>query len=273
MRAQYNDLATNPNLGRLINDSRAAVAHLGLYLGFLAFEAGRRDRANVTLILTVGFVNGLGWAVLQNWQWAESLWPNAAFNWWRCWESCGGISIGIAYGIAYYLVNREREGREESPLNPQPNLERFGVYFGLLLGLGISIHSGFKGWANIYIGNEDYWSRMLWLVIGPLMVIGLVLIVVRIRTRPIEPGYKGDVFPHAGWLIALVLVVQNILAQLVTGPLSNWHEVVFNIYYVLLFLLSAVIVYHYHVLRTLTNTHRSQESSSAYVTEFPNNNT
>ena len=60
----------------------------------------------MALISTVGLLNGLGWALFQNWRWASGLWPDAHFNWWRCWESCGGISIGAAYGVAYYLVNR-----------------------------------------------------------------------------------------------------------------------------------------------------------------------
>ncbi len=77
MQAQYQDLHANPNLRRLINDNRAAITHLGLYLGFLAYEAGRRDWRNVILILTVGLVNGAGWALCQNWRWtsaATALW-------------------------------------------------------------------------------------------------------------------------------------------------------------------------------------------------------
>jgi hypothetical protein len=106
LRPQYSDLQANPNLRRLINDNRQAITHLGLYLGFLAFEIGRRDWRNVRLILTVGLVNGLGWSLLQNWKWAYVFWPGFNFNFWRCWESSGGISIGIAYGVAFFLVNR-----------------------------------------------------------------------------------------------------------------------------------------------------------------------
>ena len=105
LKAQYQDFQSNPNLRRLVNDNRAAIAHLGLYLGFLLFEVGRRDWKNVKLILTVGLLNGLGWALCQNWQWAARVWPEAQFNFWRCWESSGGISIGIAYGVAFYLAN------------------------------------------------------------------------------------------------------------------------------------------------------------------------
>jgi len=101
LKAQYLDLQSNPNLRRLTNDNRSAIRHMGFYLGFLLFEAGRRDWKNVKLILTVGVVNGLGWALCQNWQWAARVWPDGHFNFWRCWESSGGISIGIAYGLAY----------------------------------------------------------------------------------------------------------------------------------------------------------------------------
>jgi len=45
--------------------------------------------------------------------------------------------------------------------------------------------------------------------------------------------------------IWLVLIVQNVLGHLVTGPPSQWNEVVFNIYYVLLFLITAVIAVYF----------------------------
>ena len=256
MKERYADLQANPNLRRLTNDNRAAIMHLGLYLGFLMYEIGRRDWKNVTLILTVGLVNGLGWSLLQNWRWSQTIWPNASFNWWRCWESSGGISIGIAYGIAYYLVNR-RMSEEQRALfpgarlaNAHPNLERFGAYLGLLLGLGLSIRNGLKGWANIYVGNEDYWSRVLWRVMGPLMLACLAALVVCIVLRRLPKGYRGDVFPHAYRLIWLVLITQNVIAQLVTGPHTSWNEMAFSFYYVLLFMISALIVHHFQFLKT-----------------------
>ncbi len=248
--AQYADLQTNPNLRRLINDNRNAILHLGIYLGLLGFEIGLRDRRNVTLILTVGLVNGLGWASFQNWKWAPGFWPGTNFNWWRCWESSGGISIGIAYGLAYFFVNRplpvEEQAQHASELaNVRPNLERFGAYLGLLLGLVLSIKNGFKGWLNIYVGKEDYWNRILWMFFGPLLVLGFLSILFFIRSRPLPRGYDGDAFPHAYRLIWLVLITQNVLAQLVTGPLRDWRETSFSIYYVLLFGISAVIVHHF----------------------------
>ena len=221
--AQYSDLASHPNLRRLINDCAAAIMHLGFYLGCLGFEGLRRDGRNVVLILSVGLLNGLGWAALQNWSWAKRLWPDAHFNFWRCWESSAGISIGLAYGVAYYLVNRPLSAPERAHYAPElgngcPNTERLGAYLGLLFGLGLSIKSGLKGWANIYLGHEDYWNGVLWKIIGPLLLVGVVILGVRISRRPLPKGYPGDVLPHAGALIWLVLITQNVLAQLVTGP-------------------------------------------------------
>jgi len=256
MKERYMDFQANPNLRRLTNDNRSAIMHLGLYLGFLVYEIGRRDWKNVTLILTVGLVNGLGWSLLQNWRWAPAVWPNVSFNWWRCWESSGGISIGIAYGIAYYLVNRRMSEEQRALLpgarlaNAHPNLQRFGAYLGLLLGLGLSIRNGLKGWANIYVGNEEYWSRVLWRVMGPLMLACLAALVVCIVLRRLPKGYRGDVFPHAYRLIWLVLITQNVIAQLVTGPHTSWNEMAFSFYYVLLFMISALIVHHFQFLKT-----------------------
>jgi hypothetical protein len=248
---RYRDLGANPNLGRLINDNREAITHLGVYLGFLGFEIGRKDWRNVTLILTVGLLNGLGWAALQNWKWAPGVWPGVNFNWWRCWESSGGISIGIAYGVAYFLVNRRVSNEERAKLgdllkNRRPNLERFGVYLALVVGLGMLIKNGLKGWANIYIGHEDYWDGVFWDIAWPLMVLWMVVIVIRIRKTMLPPLYPRDVFPHAVLLMWVVLITQNGIAQLVTGSGSNWVELSFGVYYLVLFAISGLIVAHYH---------------------------
>jgi hypothetical protein len=249
LQLEYADLNGNPNLRRLINDNRAALVHLGCYLGFLLYEGLRRDWKNVILISTVGVVNGIGWAICRNWKWAPHLWPQANFNWWRCWESCGGISIGLAYGLAYYLVNR-REDTGGRSVNACPNLERFGAYSGLLLGLGLSVKNGLKGWANLYLGNEDHWNRVLWAILGPAMLFSLAALIVWLRIRPLPQRNARDLFPNDYGLIWLVLIVQNGIAQLVTGPYKVWNEMAFKIYYLLLLVISGVILYSFHGSKT-----------------------
>jgi hypothetical protein len=316
LERQYHDRRANPNLQRLIGDCTSAMVHMGYYLGFLAFEFLRRDWKNIVLILTVGLVNGAGWALCQNWKWANEIWGTNTFNFWRCWESSGGISIGVAYGLAYFLVNRrmselQREAHEARHVNEPPRIEwlaiyggltyfiwrffstqldgwatayftvvglfgvlyalanrgiddhgqdpdsqRWGLYLGLLTGLGLSLRNGLKGWFNIYRGNENYWSGVLWKYLGPTYLVLLILIALWILLRPASRNSRRDYFPHAYALIWLVLLVQNAIAQLITGPHTQWSETAFAIYYALLFAITALIVLHVRVMKSQERTPR-----------------
>ncbi len=316
MYDQYHNLESYPNLKKLVRDNREAMIQMGLYLGFLLFEVFRRDWKNVLLILTVGVLNGIAWSLLQNWMWAEQLWPDARFNFWRCWETSGGVTIGLSYGVAYFLVNRRmseteiaehakqrttgpttlgwfaayivyaltlcwlmlevmplwsslaftvvalwfggryyrigaRESQNEAspwPVNG-PILERWGAYTGLILGLGLSIKNGLKGWANIYLGNEGLWNDRFWLMAFPVMfILAIIVAMILLRRRPSQ-GLDTNVFPHAYALLWLVLIVQNVIAQLITGPFASWPEVAFKLYYALLFVISAVVVHHYYLFK------------------------
>lgn len=404
-RDQYDDFQANPNLRRLYNDCFYATAHMGCYLGFLGFEAFRREWKNVVLILTVGLISGAGWALCQNWKWAPHVWPGAAFNYWRCWESSGGLAIGLAYGVAYFLVNRPTSADEQAslmtrrslqgpnfewllvytglaflggwfyrpllgvreddpagwgpwyviaalgfglfyylwnrrtpasetagverpaalrgwgsaanplaavfvvgatiagmipdvariiapggpdswprllyyqaavmalgllwhrlnrascdaekdfntPVDGDPNLERFGLYAGLLLGLGVSIRNGAKGWFNIYRTDrpEQSWNVLLWDYLGPVFFGLLILMILWIMIRPRPREFYGRLFPHAYGLTWCVLIVQYAIAWAVTGPYGDLPEAVFGAYYVLLFIVSALVVHHVHAMKTL----------------------
>jgi hypothetical protein len=299
----------DPNLRRLIGDSGAALYHLGFYLGFLLYEIVRRDWKNAVLILTVGVVNGIGWALFQNWKWANALWGPSTFNFWRCWESSGGISIGIAYGLAWFLANRPMSAQQRESVDRRrsnelggaerlaiyltetafvgsflrfqmdgwgtiylavvaifgagyyainhgrtagymdPDLQKWGLCLGLLGGLGLSIRNGLKGWFNIYMGNERYWDRWLWHYFGPAILAGLIAVGICILVRSLLGRSKQHVTQHAyGWMW-FVLLVQNAIAQLITGPHSEWKETAFSIYYLLLFAITGVIVVHYEFVK------------------------
>jgi hypothetical protein len=71
----------------------------------------------------------------------------------------------MGFGIGWYPLRRkafEAEKIKNTPIKGDPNLERLGVYLGLLMGLGLSLRNALKGWFNIYMGDEEYWSRTLW---------------------------------------------------------------------------------------------------------------
>ncbi len=143
IQAKYLDFHANPNLAKLYRDNGASMRHIGFYLGFLLFEAVRRDWKNVKLIASVGLLTGLGWAGCQNWRWAPSVWPGAAFNFGRCWEVSGGICIGIGLGVAYYLANRRMSAQEaaveEARLARSGRVSEWLTASGLLLLVGAAM--------------------------------------------------------------------------------------------------------------------------------------
>jgi hypothetical protein len=91
---------------------------------------------------------------------------------------------------------------------------------------------------------------MLWYYLGPTYLLLLVALVAWILIRPMPRRFRGDRCPHAYGLIWLVLVVQNVIAQLVTGPPTDWYEMAFSIYYALLFVITALIVIHFRFLKS-----------------------
>jgi hypothetical protein len=55
-------------------------------------------------------------------------------------------------------------------------------------------------------------------------------------------------------MVWLMLIAENVLAQVVTGPLfgpkGSWIEFVFSALYVILFLLTATIVFHFQYVKS-----------------------
>jgi hypothetical protein len=93
--------------------------------------------------------------------------------------------------------------------------------------------------------------------------------------KPRPRDFQGNVFPHALGLMWLVLIVQNVIAQLITGPggwglalfsvtkrfaphagvvpedtlVSSPVEMDFALYYGVLFLITAAIITYYHRMK------------------------
>ena len=112
----------------------------------------------------------------------------------------------------------------------------------MLAGLGMSLLNGLTGWLRVDRGDPR--GQVLWHVLGPAYLLGLVAVLAWILFRPLTREFRGDLHPHAYGLMWLVLIAQNAIAQLVTGPPSQWKEMAFSIYYVLLFTITGVIVFH-----------------------------
>ena len=162
------------------------------------------------------------------------------------------VGFVTACGMAWYLLRRrtfDEERRTGTPSDGDPNLDRLGVYLGLLAGLGLSLLNGLTGWFRTY--RDESWGRVLWHTLGPVYLLILLAILARVLLRPLPRNFSGNLHAHAGGAMWLVLIVQNAIAQMVTGPLTEWNEMAFNIYYMLLFAITAAIVFHVQTMKAL----------------------
>ena len=80
----------------------------------------------------------------------------------------------VAVGTVYYLVRRrvfDDERQRGTPVRGDPNIERWGLYLGLLMGVGLSLRNGLKGCFGIYDSeHRDDWSQLLSNVFGPCLL-------------------------------------------------------------------------------------------------------
>ena len=83
------------------------------------------------------------------------------------------------------------------------------------------------------------------------MLLCLLAVALWLLLRPLPRRFRGDAFPRASWLMWFVLLTQFTIAFLVTGPLNQWAEAIqWWIYYLLLFVICAVIIGHFHHLQS-----------------------
>ncbi len=161
-----------------------------------------------------------------------------------------GIVVA-AFGVALHSLAHRSE-TAWFPTRAGSVLDRWGLWLGLVYGLGLSLRRGLKGGANLYVGNEDAWDNLFWNWVPLGMLACLVAGAVWVLKQPKQPPPARNGPPNAYSIIWLVLLAQNLLAQVVTGPLwgphASWTEFAFNLFYVILFVLTAVIVFHCHIL-------------------------
>lgn len=97
----------NPDWGsvqRTRNQIMPVGMHLGVVLGFLAFEAARRDWRAVKMIVTMMLGFGIPFAVGALWHLGNE--TGLRLGWWKHWEMSIGLGGGAAFGLAFWLFNR-----------------------------------------------------------------------------------------------------------------------------------------------------------------------
>lgn len=78
--------------------------HVGLFLGFLGFEATRRDWRAVGMMTVMALGFAIPFSAGGYWQTLHDTGPG--IDWWKQWEMSIGLGGGLALGLAFYLFNK-----------------------------------------------------------------------------------------------------------------------------------------------------------------------
>lgn len=190
-------LGAIPNIGR----------HIGIFLGFLAFEALRRDWRAVKVMLTVSLGFALGLSIGAWWHTFHG--HELAIDWWKNWEMVSGFGGGLGLALAFVLYNRPEPGR--APHTPSIAERAWGAGVPLLLASWVTWRGAYNGFTNPYLFDLD-WPRMYALAHSRIFLFCALFVlavwVVRMR-RGVTPITGKTVVPHGAlWsIMAMVIVV------------------------------------------------------------------
>lgn len=89
---------------RALDSIRNIAPHVGLCLGFLAYEIARGDRRAVGVILTLALGFAIPFTVGGYWQTFHG--SAVKIDWWKNWEMSIGFGGGLSLGLAFWWFNR-----------------------------------------------------------------------------------------------------------------------------------------------------------------------
>jgi hypothetical protein len=199
-----------------------------------------------------GLVTYLGFSLIL----IAAIGPNLATTWPA--PFCFAL-VAAAFGVGYFLLSSQSAtdeaagNRQQLRLNAEDrNLERWGLFLGLVYGLGLSLRKLLKGGSHLYLanyGDEKYWDPTCWKWVAAGMLVCLLAGLAWFLACRVSVDFGGDVFPHAAAIFWLVLIVENVVAQVVTGPVvgphARWDDFQFNLFYLVLFALTGALTYHF----------------------------
>lgn len=114
---------------RALDSIHTIAPHVGLFIGFVAYEAARRDWRAVAVIVTMALGFALPFSVGGYWQTFNG--SALHISWWKNWEMTIGLGGGLAFGLAFWWFNRPgKECRQ-----PLGSLPRMLFQTGILLWL------------------------------------------------------------------------------------------------------------------------------------------
>ncbi len=201
---------------RAVGSIRNIAPHVGLFLGFLSFEAIRRDWRAVSVML----IMGLGFAIFFTaggaWHWLHG--SALRVDWWKNWEMTIGLGGGLAFGLVFYLYNRPSLAQAK-PVTVKERIWGAGVT--LWLGTTLALINAYNGFVQLnQLEWAEYVGRWPELVVLIPTTAALAIHIARAFTR------NGETMPVSMRTCAIISVLIIIAGYIVSAPipmqLANW---------------------------------------------------
>lgn len=200
---------------RALGSINNIAPHLGLYFGFLACEAYYRNRRGLQMMLIMGLGFALPFTVGGYWHtFYDSAWP---LSWWKHWEMSIGLGGGLAFGLAFWLLNRPEA--HPAPLRPLPYeaLLRSGLL--LWLPLFTILHNAYTGWCETQGVPR---LHIMGYLAALLSLVPVVLALLRRDRDPVSPGTPLLRLRSVLLLQGVIIVAGYVVSLPPEGPPAAW---------------------------------------------------
>ncbi len=135
----------NETCVRALGSLHTIAPHVGLFLGFLAFELARGDRRAAAMMITMALGFALPFTIGAYWHTFQD--SPLRIGWWKNWEMSIGLGGGLAFGLAFFLFNQP-DGTPAPALGPKSR-----IFF--LTGLPLVFPM-----IQVFLGAFDGWHQL-----------------------------------------------------------------------------------------------------------------
>ncbi len=129
---------------RAAGSIRNIAPHVGAYVGFLAFEALRRDARAVAVMSIMGLGFALSFSLGAVWQTFYGIGPD--LDWWKFWEMSIGVGGGLTFALVFHRFNRPDASVPPRPVTVPERVVSAGAL--VWLATATVLANGLDGWSR-----------------------------------------------------------------------------------------------------------------------------
>ncbi len=194
------DVMENRTCIRAMGSIQNIAPHLGLFLGFLVFEIGRRDWRAVGMMTVMSLGFAVPFTVGGYWHTMQG--SALQIDWWKNWEMSIGLGGGLSFGLAFLLFNRPESKAPPREISPMEKILGGAVPLSLA-GCSI-VMNACKGFVDIHALNVPTWEGRVASIFCALLFV-LLLVYWSFRIRQGTDAGRISTFAFVAVLVLIIL--------------------------------------------------------------------